>query len=98
MRLYKKDLLRKPKFEDFVVKQKDFLFIEDGYAIFASKKILKGSCKIALRMNSEGIFAVGSIIESCVNFQITLNQQLYPGEIKWIQEKLKMVEEYVKND
>ena len=95
MRQYLKDLIKKPNFINFVKKQKDFLYIEDNKAIFASPRIIDGECKIALKMQVNGNFCFGSLIESCQNFEGQGGYAtFFPSEVDWMKEKLEMVKRY----
>lgn len=86
------------RFEEFVIKQKDFLYINRDVALFGSSKKIDGTNKIGLKLLTNGNFYFGCIKGKGEDkyFERGKKDEFFPSEIKWIIEKLSMIEEYDK--
>ncbi len=92
MKFYKKDICKNRKFENFVMEQKDFLFIKNNEAIFAAPKKIAGTEIVAFKLLVNGHFKFGCL-DKLKNFQAE-DDEYYPPELEWVMERLEMAKEY----
>jgi len=94
MRLGINSLKRARKFRDFVSKETDFGYVENGEAIFYSKTD-KDIRPIALKLKANGSWKIGVIRDSCENFEEAKSNYLCTAKrIAWLRARLSMVKLY----